>query len=853
MADQNIDLGNTDSVTFNNHTDVEKVILNGETIWELGGAIAESAKIDTLNWYQVYGGRESTGISNPRKVPLGGYIDGQDGANGGYYKDDIAIKFNSPEGTYETEWYDSPFGNVSSWIPEGSGGIKSLRVSQESSSEIIMVTNDGQVLSKSGTGKLRGDGVLTSRYSFDKFKVQEFDGGHPKLFLPHAWNKRQGPNMGPLTTNAPGKFGYASDHLTLPNWSGFSSSTSPSDLYQDGGGVQLPATGDIINAHSITGFTHEGDDWQHLGGFFINSDEGVFATLPFTGDPFSRAVRFSRYGAIQGFAYNDSTLWTGTTFVNGLILNPMSQVTYLGLSYPEQRRTFSKSLTELKGQIEGYSGEVLETKQSENSIGNAVMTGGDFSYYSNMCGSWTEPYLYRELDGTSHNGWYGFDWYGGFRFSENAKKVFMSGNKRLLGYLPFKGNLYSPSDSTGFNLVLLYEGDRQEFLIMPPSPDNTSCSLAYNTSLGANRENIRHPRSGQIFIKPSGTFKVNDRYTYSWTSKSAYWHWHDTHVNKWDTLMTEDGLIPSDEVHYVKASDTYDHAHPAAGKIELPRLNGDTLMADDPENTTVTSGYTPRQGNFVASQPVGSFAMVVGDTFWAWGQNLFGELGIGDYAHLYPDADDGDWVSDTSTGWIKKRALPGAGEWKEQPSKNASGDYTHFVRNVMWGKHLYQPVYVKYDHDGNEIKNIKDIAVCNQGILILKTDGTLLASGRFWKPIAYCSYGSTSMNTASTSLYPISVDPEEPTLGPVITANTPSLITRSNGKKVTAYPAPIYPSRFEDTGLVDIEAISAASLTGIIVQKAGSSNGYLWELGYETLTSTQTINSNKTGSHVTGI
>ena len=847
-------LGNTDAITYDG-AEVDKLTLNGETIWESGAPPAQSEKLDTLYWYQLYGGYEpflpdDLGISRPKKIPLGGYIDGQDGANGGYYKNDIAVKFDAFKGTDRHVLYNQIFLDISSWIPDGSTGIKSLRVSTEDANEVIMVDNSGQVFSKSKSGKLRGDGVLERRLSFEEFKVQEFDGGHPKYWLPHTWAKQPSFTMGPLTLNGPGKFGYSSDHVTLPNWSGFSSSTDPSGLYQDGG-VQLPATGGITNAHSITGYTHENSGG--IDGFFINSDEGVFATSPLD----SGTVRFSRYGAIQGFAYDDPTLWTGSpqgnntdAFVTGIIVNPMSKVTSLGLSFPEKRRTFAKSLTGLKDAIESYGGEVTDSVVGVNSIGKGIMAttldptskSTDFKYYSMLCGSFGGVYLFRDLDGATHEGWYGFDWYGGFRFSESAKKVFSSGDKRLLGYLPFKGDLYSPEDSSGLNLVLLYEGDRQLFFTMPPDINGVSCSAATLQTVGFNRENIRHPRSGQIFIKPSGTFKVNDNYTYTWTSKSAYWHWHDKHVEKWDSLMDDDGLIPSDGVYYVKAKDEYRSANAARGADNLPRLESDASTADTTSPTTVNS-WGVRQPYQVASKPVGSFAMVVGDTFWAWGENWHGELGIGDYAHLHPDADDGDWVADETTGWIKKRLLS-TGAWKEEPKKNASGDYTHFVRYAMWGNHLYQPVYVKYDHDGNEIKGIKDIAVCNQGILILKTDGTLLASGRFWKPIAYCDWSSTSINTMDTSA---------PSLGSVLETNTPSLVSMNGGAPFTRYPAPIYPSRFEDTGLVDIEAVSAASLTAIIVQKAGSASGYLWELGYETLTSTQTINSNKTGNHVTGI
>lgn len=898
-------LGNTDAITYDG-AEVDKLTLDGEIIWESGGVPAQSAKMDDLYWYQLYGGNPTSGISNPTKISLGGYIDGQDGSNGGYYNGDVAVSFN-----HTSSYLNAPknfrtidvfgevmefmdvrqlgFKDISTWIPQGSNGLKSLRISADSrdvdEGEAIMVDDSGRVFSKSKSGKLRGDGVLQRRDTFEKFKVQQFDGGHPKAFLHNAWTKSssQISANGARQSNAPGIYGYSADALTIESWSGFSSSTNPSGLYQEGGGVEFPATGDITNAHSITGYHFDktgNDDFQ---GYFINSDEGVFATHPHYGGERGReAPTLSKYGAIQGFAWDDPVLWSGTTFINGLILDPLSKVTFLGLSYPGTRITFSKQSTTLKSAIEDSNGSdaILETRQykvnpdllSYSMYG--FFPGGypedykssDFDHYSNMCGSFGAQFLYRHLDGSTHQGWYGFDWYGGFRFSESAKKVFNAGNKRLLGYLPFKGDLYSPTGNTGYNLVLLIEGDYQQSGWPSKTADRSICSKAYLSQAGSNSNNQRHPRSGQIFIKPSGSFKVNDNYTYSWSAKSDYWHWHDTHVEKWNSLMTEDGLIPKDETFYVRASRVYeDIASPGQeGMQRFPSLPGDTSTSalEDGIVLEPAPSKRPGAGSYqvdLASRGVGSYAMVVGDTFWAWGANWHGELGIGDYAHNYPAADDGEWIGDGTfrepgNGLLKKRLLThspynpsSVGEWKDEPLKDESKNYTHFARHIMWGRHLYQPVYVKYDHDGNEIKNIKDIAVCNNGILILKTDGTLLASGRFWKPIAYCGY-EEGFNLASSR------DVYRSSLGPILTTNTPSLkqMGTDSAYKITVHPIPIYPSRFEDTGLVDIEAISASAGTALIVQKSGS-KGCLWELGYEMLTSTQNINSNKTGTDVTGL
>jgi hypothetical protein len=317
--------------------------------------------------------------------------------------------------------------------------------------------------------------------------------------------------------------------------------------------------------------------------------------------------------------------------------------------------------------------------------------------------------------------------------------------------------------------------------------------FSYTRQLGSDTYKAMSHAPRLINPGKSGTFNITDKsndYNFSNTSSIQGQDWvltrtekpapymHPTHKALWDSLHDASGYIKKpDTVKLAKSNrrqltgttDSYHYESHFQWHWSY-WLNHNYPFLEECFNSTngrqpgdagiyewYDSRYTfSKQSTDACSDMMNesSYVAVIDGNLFAWGSNKYGKLGVGDYGinrdyvnktYTSGPAPSNQWT-DTLQVSPAVNITPYAGstlesiaherkQFSEAYSSNTSETVMH--RWSPWGQWFARPVHIKYDHHGNQITGIKDIACTESAIFILKSDGTLLASGAVWRPIGY--------------------------------------------------------------------------------------------------------------------
>jgi hypothetical protein len=888
MPVQSIDLGNTESVTFNNHADVEKVILNGETIWE---SFVEPTSVKLI-------GGESISYYDKR-IPVGAEIVGT--SRGGaliHHTPNILNSTNSIAIVSDA----SGFTDIKSELPSNVSGIKNYFHNGKK----VIITALGSVFADLGGGYKR---------------VHELSVGTGGLSDPYTeagiW----------LAGNEEEESGFSTDGSTVRK----TSFSGP-----DGGDWSMTLDSGI---HFLD------DEWlnRDASSFGIRTSHGIFIMNhgEYRMMPVSRQLYLTGPQIHGAFSYPQPEHWYATHSIDHtasyfkLAGNPTWSANYLTKAGDGDGWTSSRA----------WKGQLAVTNSSSTNI-------TAFKY--------TDSKLIKQAEGLDFyvmpmkdesSVWAGF----------NTEASGPAGYKIIIsqgGYSGDLGELNSSGKTIHKNFSRYFETETTEELYQanpqdynPPFNTSTARAYSYDRLIDYSSRLIDPTTDATMYL-------VDD---YAGYNSIAFKHGYMAPAHKalWDSLHDANGYLKEPNTVKLRKSQT---ARRIVGVSDAYRyeesyifhwsryVKGQSSKFVLDATTTPNIFYDPaaayqwvwydkfRLAKHMATDMCNGFTYtaVIEDKLFVWGCNKYGKLGIGDYAIRHPSVFD-DSISATQEWDFSK--FPEAlqiGTTRSSTALNttflSNGEVERMHKYSPWGQWLPRPVYVKYDHHGNEIKNIADIACTDTATFILRTDGVLLASGSFWRPIAYVDGLSANEVAAGEELgfspgdgyIPSFIqqgyhgDITQEVLSPYwadnsdemnwqhhidIKVSDPSTIgyndTRDWSKanfsefkgwwnedkpeqewnihtsKQQPIPNhPIYPSRFEETGFSNVSSIA---ITGENLLLVKDNNGTVFHLTTEprekfkvdgwdsTLTneqnyttvqqfeSTQTVNSNNAGHHPTGL
>lgn len=699
MAVQSIDLGNTASVTFNNHTDVEQVILNGETIWRSAPLPIESTSLisgENLLMYEKF-------------VPTGSEIRGtQTGGGGVFYTpnalnstNSIAIKANP-----------GSFTDIKEDLPSGIPGV---------SDYFTLTANTGyqltgiEVLISGGIG-----GSVYARYSSaGQWKqVMELTVGTGSPSSPYteagAWLSSYTEGGSGWSTNgttvSPSTYvGAEGDwSLTLSNGLKFiDDSRLPGVAIHTTNGIHFIETGnfrydsfyDPPISEGILNFPQK-ENWR-ITSPFVNSYE----TIPYQSHQWKNVGRVTNISSGTPIAYmysKNKMLKTAGRGGIGFHVTPMEGDSVWKGYHIESAGPTGYKIMIMQG---GY------TRHDYMNRGFSLPSNVTREQYKANPDAYNQNATFASWDSVNSSGIGGSGTY-----STNTLEA-MSKTPRLI----------NPGDTGVFNI----SADRTDFnFINSTGFSRTKRTAPYMHPTHKALWDSLHDASG--YIKKPNTVKLaksNRRQLIGMTvsAHESHFKWH------WSYWLNHTSAFLHDCFNSLN-----NRTPGGAGIFEYYDSN---------------SEYR-RQATNACSDMMneGSYVAVIDGNLFTWGSNKYGKLGVGDYGinrdyvnKTYTEGVSSQWddtmqvspaINITPVYQSKLESI--AHERKrfgETYSSNTTETVTH--RWSPWGQWFARPVHIKYDHHGNEITGIKDIACTDSAIFILKSDGTLLASGAVWKPIGY--------------------------------------------------------------------------------------------------------------------
>lgn len=716
MAVQSIDLGNTASVTFNNHTDVEQVILNGETIWLSAPLPVDSTSLipgENLLMYEKF-------------VPTGSEIRGTQAGTGGVFYTPNA--FNSTN-SIAIKATPGSFTDIKEDLPSGIPGVRDY---------FTLGANPGhqltgiEVLISGGIG-----GSVYARYGEgEEWKqVMELTVGTGGPSNPYteagAW----------LSTYTEGGSGWSANGTTV----------SPS--------TYVGAEGDwSLTLRNGLNFI----DDSRLPGVAIHTTNGI---------------HFIQTGNFRYDSVIDPPISEG-------ILN-FPQKENWSITSPFDNQPYKPTYSQWKnvGRVTNISsGTPVAYMYSKNKMlgqgyGKTAGRGGIGFHVTPMKGDSVWKGYHTESAGPT-----------------GYKIMIMQG-----GYTPhdWMDRFFSlPSNTTREQYQANPEAYNQYATLASWNSVNSSgIGIPYGTEVESGSINFQVYKEAMSktprLINPSdtGVFNISDDnndynfnndyllnpLSFTRTKKTAP-YMHPTHKALWDSLHDASGYIKKpDTVKLAKSNRRQSVGSSGSGQYEshfkwhwsywlnhTPAFLYDcfnSLNNRTPGRAGIYEYYDSnseyrRQATNACSDMMNesSYVSVIDGNLFTWGSNKYGKLGVGDYGinrdyvnKTYTEGASNQW-NDTMQVSPAINITPGsqsrlesiAHERKrfgEIYSSNTTETVTH--RWSPWGQWFARPVHIKYDHHGNEITGIKDIACTGSAIFILKSDGTLLASGAVWKPIGY--------------------------------------------------------------------------------------------------------------------